>query len=170
MDGKPTFKNRIIGHGEKPASEFAFNPLNWRRHPDAQRNALTKILSTIGWVTGVIENQRTGNLIDGHARIEQALKDGDNSPVPFTKVDLSPEEEKQILLLLDPIGTMATTDEEMIRELMGIVGVEDESLLAALSNITEIIPDFQPASLEDQGKLDEFNMITCPNCNHEFAR
>lgn len=74
MKGKTIFKNRIIGHGEKPASEFQFNPLNWRRHPESQEAAIRSILSSIGWVTGVVVNERTGNLIDGHGRIEAALK------------------------------------------------------------------------------------------------
>jgi hypothetical protein len=65
---------------------------------------------------------------------------------------------------------MAIADDDAIRALMENVGLESEELLAALSNFTEIIPHFDPASIEDQGKLDEFNLITCPNCKHEFSR
>lgn len=151
-----TFKNRIIGHGEQPASEFQFNPLNWRRHPESQEAALRSILSSIGWVTGVVVNERTGNLIDGHGRIEAALKIEPASLIPFTKVDLSPEEEAKILLLFDPIGGMATTDEDAIRELMTIVGVEEDELLAALSSVSpETVELSQEPNLND------------PNFNYE---
>lgn len=138
MDGKAAFKNRIVGHGQKSASEFQFNPFNWRKHPASQEAALREILSSIGWVTGVIENVRTGNLIDGHARIEAALKIEPASIIPYTKVDLSEDEEAKILLLLDPIGSMALSDEEAIRQLMQIVGVEADSLLEALANFTDV--------------------------------
>lgn len=30
------------------------------------------------------------------------------------------------------------------------------------------IPDFEPASEDEQGKLDEKKKVTCPNCQHEF--
>lgn len=139
-------------------------------HSDGQKAALDGVLSRIGWVTGVIENVRTGNLIDGHARIGQALKKGKSESIPYTQVDLSEEEEKQILLLLDPIGAMATADEDLIRQLMNAVNLDSDSLAEILGSFTEIVPHFEPTSIEDQGKLDEFNLIKCPNCNHEFAR
>lgn len=143
---KKALQNRIVGHGSKPAAEFNFNPLNWRRHPESQKAALSEVLSKIGWVTGVIENVRTGNLIDGHARVEDALNRGSKTPVPFTQVDLSEDEERQILLLLDPIGSMATSDETLLKDLMNIVGLESDDLLAALSNFTDIDPDLGSAT------------------------
>ena len=83
-----SWKNRIVGHGEQAAISFMANPLNWRIHPKAQREALTGVLSEVGWVQSVIVNRTTGNVIDGHARIEEALKLGDETPVPFVEVDL----------------------------------------------------------------------------------
>ncbi len=170
MDGKEKFQNRITGYGTKYASEFKVNPFNWRKHPENQSAALREILSSIGWVTGVIENETTGNLIDGHARIEEAQKADPRSPIPYTKVKLTEEEEQKILLLLDPIGSMATTDDDMIRQLMEIVGLENDSLLEALGEFVDPIPDFEPATIEEQGKLDELNLIVCPKCSHEFSR
>mgnify|MGYP006876735290 CR=1 FL=1 len=59
------FKNRIVGHGIKPASQFMANPLNWRQHPPEQRSLLNSVLKEIGWVQDVVENVRTGNQING---------------------------------------------------------------------------------------------------------
>jgi len=28
--------------------------------------------------------------------------------------------------------------------------------------------DFEPGSIEDQGRLDQKKPVTCPNCGHEF--
>jgi hypothetical protein len=114
---KPKFRSRIVGFAEKPASAFNFNPLNYRRHGEAQRQALRQMLGGIGWVQSVIENKRTGNLIDGHARIEEALRDDPKQRVPFVQVDLTAAEEKAVLATLDPLAGMAEIDPEMLDKL-----------------------------------------------------
>jgi len=111
------FRIRITGFATKKASAFKFHPLNFRRHGEVQRAALRTMLGDVGWVQGVIENKRTGNLIDGHARIEEALRDDPNQAVPYVTVDLSRAEERAILATLDQIGAMAETDPAALRQL-----------------------------------------------------
>jgi hypothetical protein len=115
---KKQFKSRIVGLDSKPASDFKFNPLNWRRHDESQREALRSMLGDVGWVATVIENVRTGHLIDGHARIEEAQRDNPAQLVPFLKVDLSKAEELAVLATLDPIGAMADQDPEVLDQLL----------------------------------------------------
>lgn len=67
------FENRIISYGEKPADQFTANPLNPRLHPQFQREVMQAALTELGWLAPVIENKRTGYLIDGHERVMQAL-------------------------------------------------------------------------------------------------
>src|SRR5690348_9768810 len=69
-------RNRIVGQGTEAPDQLVANPLNWRIHPRAQQEALAGSLETVGWVQQVLVNQRTGNLVDGHARVEQALSRG----------------------------------------------------------------------------------------------
>lgn len=137
---KTVWKNRIVGNGEKAAKDFKPNPLNWRNHPEFQRRALSGILSEVGWVTGVIENATTGNVIDGHARIEEALAKGENEIVPFIRVELSEDEEKKVLAVLDPIGAMATTDDARLKELSSILEFESDALaeLMAIRDISDV--------------------------------
>jgi hypothetical protein len=104
------FRIRIAGFETKAARAFRFHPLNFRRHGAEQRAALRTMLGDVGWVQGVIENRRTGNLIDGHARIEEALRDDPEQSVPYVLVDLTRREEKAVLATLDQIGAMAETD------------------------------------------------------------
>ena len=111
------WKNRIIGQGEKPASQFLANDKNWRLHPQAQREALHGALNEVGWVAPVIENRRTGMLVDGHERVWQALQNGDAS-VPFVEVDLDEAEEAYVLATLDPIGAMAAADAAKLDDLL----------------------------------------------------
>jgi len=47
-------------------------------------------LDGLGWIAPVIENKRTGYLIDGHERVMQAL--AANAPVPYVVIDLDEKE------------------------------------------------------------------------------
>lgn len=132
-----TWRNRIVGHGEQAAISFMANPLNWRIHPKAQREALTGVLSEVGWVQSVIVNRTTGNVVDGHARIEEALKLGDETPVPFIEVELSEEEEKQVLLTLDPISAMAAADKQNLDALLQDVSTASSAVADMLTELAE---------------------------------
>jgi site-specific DNA-methyltransferase (adenine-specific) len=120
------FVNRIVGYGVKRASEFIKNPLNHRRHPQVQRDAMRASLGTLGWIAAVIENQRTGRLIDGHERIDQAL-DGDQE-VPYLIVDLDEDEEMLALATFDYITYLAQTDKDAYAALMARVTTTDATL------------------------------------------
>lgn len=164
-------RNRIVERGEKPASQFQANPKNWRQHPKVQRETLAAILGEVGWVQSVIENKRTGNLIDGHERIWQALQDND-AVVPYVAVDLSEAEEALILATFDPISAMAVTDKAMLEDVMRDVTTSNVTLTQMLANMAEnegiIAPDFKPVGIEEQGRLDQKSPITCPHCGESF--
>lgn len=130
------WSNRITGAGSMKAEEFKFNPANWRKHPQVQRDAINEIFTKIGWVTGVIVSSRSGHLIDGHARIEEALKVNPQMPIPYTMVDLTEEEERTMLLLLDPIGAMASTDAERFSELAELVDLDTSGLLDVIASVS----------------------------------
>ncbi len=121
----------------KPASQFLANPYNPRRHPQEQRAALRGVLAEVGWVTGVIENQRTGHLIDGHARIEEALSKNEDEPIPFIQVDLSEDEERLILASFDPLSTLAYNDKEQLDALLREVSAGDMAVQQMLSQLAE---------------------------------
>lgn len=120
-----------------PASEFLANPANWRVHPKPQREALRGVLNQIGWVQTVMVNANTGTLIDGHLRIDEALRMGDDTPVPFVAVDLSPEEEALILATLDPLSALAVADKDKLDELLREVQTSDAAVMAMLSELAE---------------------------------
>ena len=128
------WRNRIVGTGEEAPDQLVANPSNWRTHPGPQRDALRGSLQTVGWVQQVMVNQRTGFVVDGHARIEEAISRGEPT-VPVLYVDLSPEEEALVLATLDPIGAMATADTAKLEELLAGISVDDAGLLALLGDL-----------------------------------
>ena len=140
------WKNRIVGQGTKPASQFMANPKNWRTHPQAQKDALHGALNEVGWVAPVIENVRTGMLVDGHERVWQALQNGD-AEVPYVEVELDEAEEAYVLATLDPIGAMAQADKTQLDELLREVQSGEAGITAMLEGIAAkagIIPPNDP--------------------------
>jgi DNA modification methylase len=118
-----------------PPTELTANPRNWRKHPKAQQDALADVLDRVGWVQDVIVNQRTGLLVDGHARLELALRRGEAS-VPVVYVDLAPDEETLVLATLDPLSAMAEADQEALDSLLAEV-VADGALARMLEELVD---------------------------------
>ena len=115
-------------------AELAAHPGNWRRHPEFQRRALRASLGDVGWVTGVIVNRLTGHLLDGHARVEEALARGEPT-VPVTFVELTADEELLVLATLDPIGALAVADGTALDDLLESVATTDADLQALLDDL-----------------------------------
>ena len=128
------WRNRITGHGEEAPDQLLANPRNWRVHPKAQQDALAAVLDQVGWVQDVIVNQRTGHVVDGHARIALAISRQEPS-IPVVYVDLDEDEERLILASLDPLSALATTDAEAMRTLLAEITVDDEALLAMFEKV-----------------------------------
>jgi len=129
-----TWRSRILGSSEEDPAQLLANPRNWRIHTTAQRKALRGALDTVGWVQQVIVNKATGHVVDGHARIEEALSRNEPT-VPVLWVDLSPDEELLVLATLDPIAAMATTDEAKTNDLLAEITVDDAGLARLLDSL-----------------------------------
>jgi hypothetical protein len=137
-DNGTRWQNRIVEYGTKRADQFQAHPRNWRLHPKHQRDALAASLNSVGWVGVVLENVRTGHLLDGHERLWQALQQGDETPVPYIAVDVNEDEEHLVLTTLDPISAMAATDAEMLGDMLADLRetelVQDDAELRKLLN------------------------------------
>jgi DNA modification methylase len=130
------WNNRIIGAGTEDPRTLVPNDRNWRTHPRRQRSALRTSMEGVGWIQAVTVNRRTGKVLDGHLRLEEAIAHGERS-VPVQYVDLSPQEEMLALASLDPISAMAEADRDALAGLLqGIDGKDDavRELLAAVAD------------------------------------
>lgn len=120
------WESKIVSFTEVAPDQLLANPLNARRHPARQRDALRASLDRIGWVAPVIVNQRTGMMVDGHARVEEALSAG-LPTVPVLTIDVSPEDERIMLATFDPISYLAEYDSGIMAGLLdGMDGLTPE--------------------------------------------
>ena len=130
------WRNRIAGSGEEPPDQLLANPRNFRRHPKHQQDALRGVLAEVGWVQDVIVNRTTGHLVDGHLRVELAMREGATT-VPVKYVDLSETEEALVLATLDPLAALAVADAESLDALLREVSTGDAAVQAMLADLAE---------------------------------
>lgn len=109
-----------------PATILA-HPKNWRTHGPEQRSALVAELDRVGFVQSVVVNRTTGHLVDGHLRVEVAAERGVGT-IPVVYVELSPEEEARVLVALDPLGSMAGTNDALLQDLLDGLDLENRAL------------------------------------------
>lgn len=128
-------------------AELAENPLNWRTHPQAQVDALTGVIAEVGWAGACLYNERTGRLIDGHARRKVALAQGCDR-VPVLVGDWDEAAEAKILATLDPLAAMAQADAGKLDALLREVQTGSQplaDLLTSLAKDSGIVPP-EPAA------------------------
>lgn len=156
-------------------AELAENPRNWRRHPAEQTAALADVLSEVGWAGACLLNERTGRLIDGHARRKVAMEQGCER-VPVLVGSWSEADEAKILATLDPLSAMARRDEDALRSLLADVATDSAPLRALLDSLaapapTLLPPAPDPAPPQDFPAYDETIPVEhrCPRCGYRWS-
>lgn len=137
-------KLSIVAHTEEDAATLLANPLNYRVHHLDQRAAMLATLETVGWVSDVLANRRSGRIIDGHLRTELAAQAGQRVPVRW--VDLSDEEEALALALYDPAAAMAGTDAGLLASLAAESMPSAGAMADFLSGLAEAAPPVELAT------------------------
>ena len=119
--------------------ELQANDRNWRRHPPAQEAALRDILAEVGWAGALLLNEASGKLIDGHLRKKVAR----GGKVPVLVGSWSPEQERKILVTLDPVAGMAEADRDALDALLRDVQTGSQAvadLLTGLAEENDLVP------------------------------
>jgi hypothetical protein len=93
------------------------NEFNWRKHPKEQLAALQEAYFSIGFVDPITVSAKTRKIIDGHGRLEAAIKEKLKA-VPILLVNLTPEQELLHLQNADNIAALARPDTVALRKLV----------------------------------------------------
>jgi hypothetical protein len=155
------------------AQSLQENPRNWRRHPELQLQALQDVIAEVGWAGVLLWNERTGRLIDGHARKRIA-----RGKVPVLVGSWSEEQEKKILATLDPLAALAEADATQLDALLrdvqtGSTAVTQLLAQLAAQNGLEPPPEVpaEPQSPEEFAAYGE-DLATeykCPKCGYAWS-
>jgi hypothetical protein len=143
-------RNRIIDHITVRAGDLVPHPLNFRRHPQHQREALAASLEEVGFARSLLGYRLADGriqLIDGHLR---AAYDPD-APVTVELLDVNEDEARKLLLTLDPLAALAEIDARAAAELARVVATDSE----ALENLWQSLAANDRQAQEALGKDDE---------------
>lgn len=143
------WQSRIVGHDKVRADQLLANPRNHRRHPQKQREVVAASIEELGFCKSVIVNQRTGYIVDGHERVMQALGAGDDTLVDVEYVDLSEEDERKLLLILDASSELAEVDACDLEELLRTVNTSSQELADWFTELGEAAKIFDPEPESD---------------------
>jgi hypothetical protein len=144
--------DRIKTFKRVAVADLIDNPKNWRKHPDAQRNALGGLLESVGWADAVLARETPDGLmlIDGHLRKELAA----DSKVPVLVLDVTEAEADLILATHDPLTSMAETDQALLDELVQGLDIENDETQKMLDELAsdpviEVVEDEVPELPEE---------------------
>jgi hypothetical protein len=146
------FRDRIKEVRRMKASELLDNDGNWRIHPDVQKDSLIGVLHEIGKadVIKAYRSERAGGalvLYDGHLR--KTIDPDEEWQVAIT--DLTDAEADKMLLLGDPIASLAEMDGKKVLALTETVMTDD---LAVREMLRRMEMDAQHLA-DDEGDEDD---------------
>ena len=146
---------------------------NARVHSDEQVTQIASSIKEFGFNVPILIDKDNG-VIAGHGRL-MAAKKLHHPEVPCIRIEHLTETQKKAYILADnKIALNSTWDNELLGlELSQLI---DEGLPLDMTGFSMDeykaldVPDFDPASEEEQGKLDQLDpkWICCPNCGKEF--
>ena len=146
---------------------------NSRTHSDAQVAQIAASIREFGFTNPVLVD-KDGGIIAGHGRVMAARKLG-LKDVPCIALGHLTDAQKRAYVIADnKLALNAGWDAEALQvELadlseagfgMDLLGFSVDELAEAMG----MGGNFEPGSIDDQGRLDQKKPVTCPNCGHEF--
>jgi hypothetical protein len=162
-------RNRITGHRSVRAGDLVAHPLNWRRHPPAQRAALQALYAEVGFARSLLAYPLPDGrlqLIDGHLR-----RDLDPDMLVDVEVlDVTAEEANKLLLSMDSLAGLAETDSDTVAELREMTSTTSPALddlwrsLARAEAETQAVVDAAQRALPEQFLV----LIVCRDEAHQL--
>ena len=154
-----------------PGRDLEPSPLNWRKHPQAQREAMRGVLSEVGVADVLKAWERPDGkleLIDGHLRAEE-LRDHEWR---VAVLDVTEAEARYLIATHDSLGAMAEPDGAILDALMREMNSGDSAVQAMLAALAESAGLYEaPEAPEDFKEVGE-DIETeheCPKCGYKWS-
>ena len=148
---------------------------NSRTHNRSQIDQIKASIVEFGFTNPILIDP-DGEIIAGHGRVEAAIELALEMVPTIEIVGLSEEQKAAYVIADNQLALNAGWDVEILSQeisMLDDIGF-DISLLGfgdnELAELLDISPDFDPATEDDQGKLDELDpkWVDCPHCGKEF--
>jgi len=164
-------------------SEFTTQRNNANDHTERGLRLIDDSMSEDGYVAPMT-SANDGEVIDGSARLERAFDrfDGEaiiiehdgQRPIIAKRIDI-PDAEQEIAKRISlRANRIAQVDLSWNPEVIASLNLSDPKLVKGMFSDIELadllmkVPNFEPTSADDQGRLDERGKVKCPECGYEF--
>lgn len=156
------------------------DPKNANKGTQRGRGLLEQSLRTYGAGRSVLADKH-GVLIAGNKTHEVASElglpvrvvetDGNELVVvQRTDLDLNDRAAKELAIADNRVGQVSLEwDTEVLAELATEVDLGQWWNDDELAELMQVVPDFQPVGIDEQGRLDEKAQIECPHCKQWFT-
>jgi ParB family chromosome partitioning protein len=156
----------------RAVSELIPYARNSRTHSEAQIAQVAAAMQEWGWTNPVLVDE-AGTILAGHCRVTAARVLGITEVPTMTAIGWSDAQKRAYVIADNKLAENAGWDPEMLRlELsdlasgafnLDMLGFAEGALSLALAD-----PEFEPADITTQSRLDEKARVACPSCGHEF--
>lgn len=153
--------------------KLKFDKRNARKHDKKNIKAIKDSLVKFGQQKPIVVME-DGTVIAGNGTLQAAIELGwDTIDVHWTA--LKKDEAIAYGLVDNRSAELAEWDDDNLKELLSELDASgwdleglgwDENDMSVLGSNT---PNFEPGTLDDQGKLDEKKKTECPECGHVFT-
>jgi len=124
-------------------------------------------IDEIGFVRSVTVNRVTGHIVDGHERVRRAVQTG-QPWIDVEYVELSAEDERKALAVLDRSAELAELDADALETLLRQTDFDDEALRTLVAEMASdagmCLDDAGPAA---EPQLDELRYSILVECQDE---
>lgn len=152
---------------------------NARKHTPRNVGTIVDALHEVGAARSIVIDEN-GVILAGNATIEAAAEAGienvqvidadGETIVAVRRKGLTDKQKKRLALYDNRAAELAEWDTDVLKEIIGEgLDVSDLWREEELNELLAIVPNFAPASIDEQGRLDEKAKVTCPECGHEFT-
>lgn len=154
------------------------DPANVRTHPERNLATIKASLARFGQQKPIVVDA-DGIVRAGNGTLEAARALGWKA-IQIVRTPLRGSEATAYAIADNRSADLAEWDgtglAEQLRSLqsedfdLDAVGYTDDEIGSLIDGLANgLAPNFEPASIDDQGRLDEKAKVECPNCGHEFA-
>ena len=155
-----------------PIDSVTFDPANVRKHGERNLATIKASLNRFGQQKPIVVDA-AGVVRAGNGTLAAAKALGWKE-IAIVRSTLSGADATAYAIADNRTAELAEWDDDALAQTLAALQIEDEELakvtgfddaeIAALA-----VPDFSPASEDEQGRLDEKAKVRCPECDHEFT-
>lgn len=176
--------SRQIRDPEKSAvtiADLTPDPVNARKHTERGVAMIKDALQDVGAARSIVIDE-DNRVLAGNATLEAAalagihnvlVVDADGETIiAVRRTGLAEDQKRRLALFDNRAGELSEFDPAVIAQFADD-GLKLDDLfidqeLADITGAAASIPDFGPAGVDAQGKLDERTPVTCPACGHTW--